>query len=53
MDSRPEFKVFQILGPRQERPFCPVLLFRRGIASLFLDLRGTLIQPARENTFDE
>ena len=32
---RYEFRVFQILGPRLERPFCPMLLFRKGLSSYF------------------
>ena len=34
-DFRSEFKESQILGPRWEKPFFPLLLFRKGLSSLF------------------
>ena len=48
-DFSSEGRLFHILGPKHERPFCPVLLFRKGRISLFLDLRVTRLWPTGKN----
>ena len=44
-DFRSEGRLLHILGPKYERQFCPMLIFRKGSISLFLDLQVTRLWP--------
>ena len=49
---RSDCRKFQNLVPRSERPFCPVLLFRKGRFNLLLDLLVIWLWPTDENISD-